>query len=93
MDFNQLTSRLVVRPERGYAVCVDHPQGRHQFWSLCRTYDRTVVRARWIRAQLGPWGDVYSIVEMSGSDFDRHTGYVCDAPTSPRAAPDNLVGS
>jgi hypothetical protein len=86
VDFNQLMSRLVLRPERGYAVRVDHPQGHHQFWSLCRTYDHAVVRARRIRAQLGPWGDVYSIVEMSRSDFDRHIGYVCDAPICPMAA-------
>lgn len=33
MDFNQLIFRLAMRPERGYAVRVDHPQ----FWSLCRT--------------------------------------------------------
>ena len=86
MDLNQLISQLVLRPEHGYAVRVDHPQGHHQFWNLCRTYDRTAARARRTRAQLGPWGDRYSIVEMTRSDFDRHTGYVCDAPNCPTAA-------
>lgn len=38
MNFNQLLSLLVLRPEQGYSVRVDHPTGDHEFWTLRRQF-------------------------------------------------------
>jgi hypothetical protein len=87
MNLNQLLSLLVLRPEHGYTVRVDHLTGDHEFWTLRRQFRGAATMARRFRAQYTGLGDTFTIVEISRADLDLHSryGYECTSPQCPSA--------
>jgi hypothetical protein len=82
MDLNQLLSFVVLRPEHGYSVRVDHSTGDHEFWTLRRRIRSVETMARRFRAQYAGYGDTFTIVGISRADLDLHGryGYGCTSP-------------
>jgi hypothetical protein len=92
MNLNQLLSLLVLRPEHGYSVRVDHPTGDHEFWTLRRGRKSAETMARRFRDQYAGFGETFTIVEISRADLDLHSryGYECTLPRCPVAKVDDL---
>ena len=92
MNLNQLLSLLVLRPEHGYSVRVDHPTGDHEFWTLRRQFRGAETMVRRFRDQYRGFGDTFTIVEISRADLDLHSryGYECASPRCPTARADHI---